>query len=142
MKTQLSILVKKESLFSTMFAWHPIWDRSPRSYIKVWIDSETAKPLELVPRKEPYLIDLEPGVHQLVIKDGKKKIGMDKIFKVSMVMATSALFSSLDAGADVALGMSGKKIEDGYAAFELGEGDTFKISCKATNTGVVKVKAI
>lgn len=151
MKTQISILVKKETFFAACFTFHPIWDKSPRSFINVWIDSEDSEPLELVPRKEPYLIDVEPGVHELLFKDGKKKVSFGKVVKVGLSVglgalamgATGSFGSAVDTAASVALGSSDRKIEDNYAAFELKEGDVFKISCQVKNTsGAVKVKAL
>lgn len=151
MKTQISILVKKEGFLTSSFTVHPIWDRSPRSFVKVWIDSENSEPLELVPRKEPYLIDVEPGVHELLFKDGAKKMSLGKTVKASLAIglgafafgATGRLGSAVDMATTIALGSSGKKIEDGYAAFELKEGDVFKLSCQVKDTnGTVRVEAL
>lgn len=151
MKTQISILVKKEAFFAAGFTIHPIWDKSPRSFVKVWIDSENSEPLELVPRKEPYLIDVEPGVHELLFKDGKKKVSFGKMAKVGLSIGLGAFAlgmggsfgSAIDTATSVALGSSGKKIKDNYAAFELKEGDVFKLSCQVKNTsGTVKIKAL
>ena len=78
MKTQVSILVRKESLYSTIkwklfghpFLWFLYIFKEP-SGVNIWIDkgSENERYMELEQRSKPHMIDLEPGYHEIVFED-------------------------------------------------------------------------
>lgn len=73
MKTQVSILVKNESLYSRCMSFLWFINIFKKMSVQVWIDQdpETARtPTKtLKASKEPYEIDLEPGPHTLYFTD-------------------------------------------------------------------------
>lgn len=144
MNTQISILVKNESfvsrLFSTTFG---IFRKMP---VDIVIDDPNAAPQRLKASKEPYLIDLAPGNHQILFTDprAKKKARSKAIVGAMMGAAAGAayggsIFGGAAAGADA---FSGASAKDGVLSFSLQEGDVLKVSAQPKRNGSVKVKIL
>ena len=145
MKTQVSILVKNESLFSramTLLWFINIFKKMP---VDVYIDSEDNKQT-LKPSKEPYLIDLEPGQHEILFADPKAKQ------KAVSQALTGAILGASMAGAGGGSMLGGAAmgydsaydgtVRNGVVRFTLNEGDTLKLRVKNKRNGSVKVKVL
>lgn len=145
MKTQISILVKNESLLSRFmsFMWFiNIFKKMP---VNVWIDDDSKQPTVLKANKEPYLFDVEPGYHAILVTDPRAK--SKQAFKAvtgaivggSFGLAAGDGLGGAAAGADM---FSGSVVRDGVVECNLNEGDLLKISVKPKNNGSVKVKIL
>lgn len=146
MKTQISILVKNESLLSRFmsFLWFiNIFKRMP---VNVWIDDGEAAPTVLKASKTPYLIDVEPGYHQILFTDprAKNKQAFGAVTGAFVggafgLAAGDGLFGAA-AGADAFAG--GSTVRDNVVECTLNEGDVLKLSAKPKRNGSVKVKIL
>lgn len=145
MKTQVSILIKNESLFSrawTLWWFINIFKKMP---MDVYIDSENNKQT-LIASDEPYLIDLEPGEHEILFVDPKAK---QKKFNSALVGATFGFAAAGVTGGSVLAGTSmgynaayDGTVRNGAVRFTLNEGDTLKLQAQAKHNGSVKVKVL
>lgn len=145
MKTQVSILIKNESLFSramTLLWFINIFKKMP---VDVYIDSEDNK-YTLKPNKTPYLIDLEPGEHEILFADPKaKQKAMTKALTGALLGATMAgagggsMLGGAAVGYDAAYDGT---VRNGAVRFKLNEGDTLKLCAKNKGNGSVKVKVL
>ncbi len=145
MKTQVSILVKNESLFSRFMSFLWFINIFKKMSVNVFIDSEDNMQT-LKASKEPYLIDLEPGEHQLLFTDPRAKS------KARMKAVTGAFLGATASGAfggsfldGAVMGYDGAydgTVRNGVIAFTLNEGDVLKLWCKPKSNGSVKVKVI
>lgn len=148
MKTQLSVLVKSESMMGKANAHRFLGPFAllTKSTMVLIIDGETH---ELKENKKPYIFDLEPGKHVIQFLDPKKDRkeaarNLDKLVAGAMIGGIGALGGNAwlaFEGSDVDW-MFGKVTEDGAAEINLREGDILKLSCKGTGKGVPKVKVL
>ena len=150
MKTQLSILVKNESLFSRFFSllWFiNIFKKMPVEYS---MDEGTFPGTTLTASNKPYLIDVTPGAHRIYFKDPRaaSKKGFRK-FCGAIVGAVfgfaagnaSTMFLGGAAGADSA-GSTMSDVNISYLDFTVQDGDILKISVQPKGSGKVKVKVL
>ena len=141
MSAKLSILVKDETLFSKMhsFAW--IINIFKKSSVAVCIDGDEANAMMLKASKEPYVIDLTPGSHQIVIADPKTK--KKKSYNAVSNLMMGGIFSIATGGAIGATDFMGSSaIKDGVVQCNLNEGDLLSISARPKSNGNVKVKIL
>ena len=141
MSAKLSILVKDETLFSKMhsFAW--IINIFKKSSVAVCIDGDEANAMMLKASKEPYVIDLNPGYHQIVIADPKAK--KKKSYNAVSNLMMGGIFSIATGGAIGATDFMGSSaIKDGVVQCNLNEGDLLSISARPKSNGNVKVKIL
>ena len=141
MSAKLSILVKDETLFSKMhsFAW--IINIFKKSSVAVCIDGDEANAMMLKASKEPYVIDLNPGYHQIVIADPKAKKKKSDNAVSNLMMG--GIFSIATGGAIGATDFMGSSaIKDGVVQCNLNEGDLLSISARPKSNGNVKVKIL
>ncbi len=73
MQTQISILVKNEALLSRFMSFLWFINIFKKMSVTVWIDDDNVPPTVLKPRKMPYLIDVEPGYHAILVTDPRAK---------------------------------------------------------------------
>lgn len=145
MKTQVSILVKNESLTSRFFSFLWFINIFKKMSVEVYLDTMDNKRV-LKASKEPYLIDVEPGEHELLFAD--PRAGSKAAFKG----VTGAIFGASIAGASggsmiggAAMGYddaSGDSVKDNIVSCMLKEGDVLRISAKPKHNGSVKVKIL
>ena len=146
MKTQISILVKNEALLSRFmsFLWFiNIFKRMP---VNVWIDNGDAPPIVLKASSEPYVFDVNPGSHSILITD--PRAGKKQAFRAvtgafvggAFGLGVGAGVSGMIAGAELAAG--GSQINDSVVNCNLGPGDVLKISARPKNNGKVKIKIL
>lgn len=130
MKTQLSILVKKESLYSRSYGG-PLLLPIGGNSVNVVVDGQT---YELKASKKPHLIDVMPGVHTVRFLDprGPKKLARAKFANIM----TLNLFKW---SGDLAAAVGGDS-----STFEvtMQDGDIIKLSCKAIYRGIVKANIL
>ena len=140
MKTQLSILVKKETLMSRMQSFLWFINIFLNTSVEVSIDGG---PKKLLPAsKKPYLFDVGPGTHEVTFTDpragGKQSYGKFVNFFLGFIFAVST---------DGAIGVSdfdngGATVRDGYLECTLNEGDLLKVSARGDRKGGVKIKIL
>ncbi len=150
MKTQLSILVKGDLLM-----WYtnlPIWILSKKAYIGLYIDQEPdqgGKVIKLQPKKEPYIIEVEPGEHEFWFVDSNEK--NKKILSAAKSMGIGgsiggiggSISKMLDGATTALLWESNKKsIQDNYMHIVLQEGDECKILIKPGKKGAIKIQEL
>ncbi|MBQ6527300.1 MAG: hypothetical protein IJI38_02120 [Clostridia bacterium] len=151
MKTQVSILVKNENILSRFMSFMWFVNIFKKMKVNVYIDKDPdnlgkTPDMQLKASSTPYEIDLEPGQHLLVFTD--PRAGGKAAFRAVTGAMMGAAFSGAGGGsmiAGAAMGADaagGNSAGDGYASFNLQEGDVFKISVKPTRKGSVKVKAL
>lgn len=149
MKTQLSVRVKKESLFSKSFGRPYL---GPLAFFKKTsiIISIDGVQQELTQQKEPYLIDVTPGIHTLEFIDPQLK------WKEFEVKSGKVIYGIL--GFILGVGMGGGTVggmalsdsfaqtteyffagENGLLQVNIQEGDTIRLKCKAKMNGTVRV---
>ena len=147
MKTQVSILVEKESLLSRGIStgFSPIIalaKRKDANKINILLDDQE---LTLAASNEPYVFDVEPGEHALLAADfngGKKKIsraagraaGRAFLAAISGESVLGAIADSMEKSADR---MSNDEADGG--TFTLEEGETAHFVCKPTAKGTVDI---
>lgn len=146
MKTQISILVKNESLLSRFmsFLWFiNIFKRMP---VNLWIDDMNGNPNVLKAHRNPYIVDIEPGYHQLMFTDprAKNKQAFRAVTGAFVggafgLAAGDGLFGAA-AGAEAFAG--GSTVRDNIVECTLNEGDLLKLSVKPKRNGSVKVKIL
>lgn len=151
MKTQLSVLVKKESLYSRMVGK---WQLGPFSFfgarpVEIILDGEVHS---VKPSASPYVFDLTPGTHTVRFHDPKQenKRAFSRFnaafqgtvwgFAIGGATGGSASLGAL-LGGNVGKSMQGTIHEDGTLEVTVGDGDLLKLQCKNTRKGVVKVSA-
>jgi hypothetical protein len=145
MKTQISILVKNESLVSRFFSFLWFINIFKKMSVNVWIDDDSVPAKVLKANKEPYLFDEEPGYHAILVTDprAKSKQAMRAVTGAfvggSFGLAAGDGLGGLAAGADL---FSGSTVRDGVVECDLKEGDVLKISVKPKNNGSVKIKLL
>lgn len=142
MKTQISILVKNESLLSRFYSFLWFINIFKKMSVAVCIDGDEANVQVLKARKEPYLIDVTPGYHELVISD--PRAGNKQAFKAFTGLVVGGISAI---ATDGALGVSdftdsGSTVRDGFVQCNLVEGDLLRISAKPKHNGSVKVKIL
>ena len=145
MQTQISILVKNEALLSRFMSFLWFINIFKKMSVNVWIDDDNVPPTVLKARKEPYLIDVEPGYHAILVTDPRAKS------KQAMRAVTGAFIGGsfglaggegLDGAAAGAELFSGSTVRDGVVECDLKDGDVLKISVKPKNNGSVKIKIL
>ena len=146
MKTQISILVKNESLLSRFMSLWWFINIFKRMSVNVWIDDGDVAPVVLKANKEPYVFDVEPGYHAILVTDPRAK--SKQAFKAvtgafiggSFGLAAGDGLGGALAGAEFAGG--GSVINDNVVECNLNEGDILRLSVKPKNNGSVKVKIL
>lgn len=155
MKTQVSILVRKESLYSRIkwklfghpFLWFLYIFRKP-SGVNIWIDkgSENERYMELEQQNKPHMIELEPGYHEIVFEDenvaSKGTAGF--MWRLTAGIALGAGMSGMggsgmDTFCNIMDATSGSTIRDGFAGFTLQSGDVYELICRPTRKGGVQL---
>ncbi len=145
MKTQLQVLVKDESFLSKCQS--TVWFVSIFKKSKIYLELD-GEAKELKASKEPYVFDLNPGTHYLLVSDPKAKSKRRKravtgaIVGATFGMMAGNVDTMVSFGSDMAGTFAGNVGEDGSVEFTVDEGDIIKISCKATLKGGVKIKQI
>lgn len=145
MKTHISILVKNESLFSRFMSFLWFINIFKKMSVNVWIDDDSVEPSVLKANKEPYLFDVEPGHHSILVTDPRAK--SKQAFKAvtgafvggAMGLGVGSGMAGAAAGADL---FSGSVVRDNIVECNLNEGDVLKISVKPKNNGSVKIKIL
>lgn len=144
MKTQVQLYVKNETLWTRFFGgglWFiNIFRKLP---IDIAIDGDKQR---YKPQDEPYVIDLEPGIHIIEGRDPRaltKKADKALTGAIMGSAAMGAVGGSMALGALLgADGAASNVSRIGMAQVELKEGDILKISCQADRKGGVVFKAI
>lgn len=153
-KTQVSITVLKESFFSNYLGntGRTIFQKKRPCAVNVYIDSDSAEPIYLVTRNEPFYIDIEPGKHTILFQDanlkGKKLFGF--LMRASTTLALGAAAFGMSGSLSDAASWSGSimsnvsrtEIKDNVAQIYITEGDVVKLSCKPNFKGEVKVSLL
>lgn len=143
MKTQISVLVKGETMMGKMTK-NVVWFVGLVTKSKVLLVLD-GKEHELEESKDPYVFDVEPGQHQIQFVDPKKA---NKDFMKGVNKATAGVLGFAVGGGSFTLAESaaslvpGSEIEGGAANIMLNEGDILKLSCQNTGSGVPKVKVL
>lgn len=143
MKTQISVLVKGETMMGKMTK-NVVWfvGLVTKSKVLMVLDG---KEHELEESKDPYVFDVEPGQHQIQFVDPKKA---NKDFMKGVNKATAGVLGFVVGGGsftfaeDFASLVPGSEIEGGAANIMLNEGDILKLSCQNTGIGIPKVKVL
>lgn len=143
MSANLSILVKNESAWVRAGGILWLFRLFQKSKMRVVIDGVTQ---ELVAQEEPYSFSIAPGVEHTVnfIDPRGKAKRRGKAFGTAVIgaaMGLGATGSGLGMVSGALIGttaFSGKRTKEGYL-FTVAEGDTLRLSCKATGKGEVKV---
>lgn len=147
MKTQISILVKNESLISRFFSLLWFINIFKKMSVNVWIDDDSVAPKVLKASSEPYLFDVEPGHHAILVTDPRAK-GKQAMRAVTgafvggsfgLAGGGSSALAGAAAGADL---FNGSTVRDSVVECNLNEGDLLKISVKPKNNGSVKIKIL
>ena len=145
MKTQVSILVKNESLFSRAMTLMWFVNIFKKMSVDVYIDSMENK-MTLKAQNEPYLIDVEPGQHEIMFMDpkaGSKAVsrGITGAFLGAGIMggAGGSLLGGAMMGYESA---SNTSVKDNVISFALNEGDLMEISVQCKSNGSVKLKVL
>ena len=149
MKTQISIQVKNENWISRCMSIYMSLGLFVKEKVKVYVDDANAEPLILKARKEPYVVDVEPGEHMLVF-EAKGKAGADKFFAgaigTMIGMGSGNLGTTMAAAqgaSDFVTAFQGhNKIKDNQLVCVLKEGDILKIRVQPKRNGVVKIKEL
>lgn len=149
MKTQISIQVNNENWLSRCMSIYMTLGLFVKAKVKVYVDSANVEPLVLKARKEPYVLDLEPGEHMLVFET-KGKAGADKFFAgavgAMVGMGSGNLGTTMAAAqgaSDFVTAFQGHNtVKDNQLVCTLREGDVLKISIKPKRNGVVKIKTL
>lgn len=149
MKTQISIQVKNENLFSRCMSIYMSLGLFVKAKVKMYIDDGQSTPIILKARKEPYTIDIEPGEHAIAFT-AKNKGSVDKIIGGAVLgtigMGAGNAFTGLvaaNAGADFSSGLMGhSRIQDNLLECDLQEGDLLKIRIQPKRNGAVKIQLI
>lgn len=140
MRTQLSILVKKETLMSRMQSF--LWFITIFKKTAVEVSIDGGAPQLLLANKDPYVFDVAPGYHEVTFVDpragGKQAYGKFTNLFLGFIFAVST---------DGAIGASdfddgGSTVRDGYLQCNLVEGDLLRVSARGTRKGGVKVKIL
>lgn len=146
MKTQISILVKNENIISRFFSLLWIVNIFKKMPVDIIIDDPSAAPQRLKASREPYLIDLAPGSHQILFTDPRAagKAAFKAVTGAFMGAAISgAAGGSFTAGAVLgADSVSGNSVKNGVLSFNLREGDILRVSAKPKRNGSVKIKIL
>lgn len=150
MKTQISVLVKGETLMGKLNSNRFLGPFALLTKSKVIMVLD-GKKHELAKSKQPYIFDVEPGQHQIQFTDPKKgnkefAKSIDKVTAGAIGFAIGAGSGNTVAGSvlaeDFASLVPGRKIEGGVANIILNEGDILKLSCQGNSSGVPNVKVL
>ena len=149
MKTQISIQVNNENWLSRCNSLLGFFGIFQKAKVDVYVDNTNVKPLVLKARKEPYVLDIEPGEHVLVFGT-KGRAGYDKFIAGSvgaMIGMGSGNLSTTIAAAqgasDFAAAFQGHNtVKDNQLICTLREGDLLKISIQPKRNGIVKIKTL
>ena len=149
MKTQISVQVKNENWISRCMSIYMTLGLFVKAKVNVYIDNANNAPIILKARKEPYLIDIEPGEHAIAFT-AKSKANVDKLIGGAMFGAIGmglgngfTAFASAQGGADFASGLMGhSRVQDNLLECELREGDVLKICVQPKRNGAVKIKVL
>lgn len=145
MKTQISVLVKDETIFSKAMTTFWFVNIFQKAKMLVCIDGCEHK---LKASKRPYTFDVEPGTHSVEFRDPKEG---QKRFTWKL----TGLFVSLGfgLGASNSFGDFQMNMIEGEQLFRMSlkengvectlqDGDILKLSCKSNGRASVKVKVI
>lgn len=142
MSAKISILVKDESLFSKAMTIMWFVNIFRKSKLNVTIDGSTQ---ELVASKTPYEFDVQAGTHTIHVEDpkGKGKRGMQKVSGAFVGGAIGLAMGSGLSGAMTGASMVGNEAVNMQSElYNVGEGETLKLQCRANGKGDVKVKVL
>lgn len=148
MKTQISIQVKNENIISRMQS-STLLSLFKKRTVKVYVDGAT-EALELKARKEPYVLDMEPGQHLLLFEaKARKNYGammMAGAFGAGLGLGGGGMYeaASFAKGAmDIVSAVDGSnRVKDNQLQCTLREGDILKVCIQPKRNGVVKVKLL
>lgn len=144
MKTQISILVKNDTIYSRLMT--VLWFVNIFRKMSVNVQIDDGEVQKLKASKEPYVFDVEPGVHTITFTDpksGSKAMTRAMTGAILGAAAGGAGGGSMFAGAAVGAEMAkGNQIREGAAQVTLNEGDVFELWCRNTRKGGVKVKQV
>ena len=148
MRTQISIQVKNENWISRCMSIYMSLGLFVKAKVNMYIDDAECKPIVLKARKEPYLIDIDPGEHAIAFT-AKSKATVDKLIggavlgTIGMGGGGYTALTAAQAGADFASGLMGhSRVQDNLLECSLREGDLLKISIQPKRNGVVKIKVL
>ena len=152
MKAQLSITVRGDLLMK--YTSLPIWFLSKKPYIGLFIDQKPQKRskdcIKLKLKKEPYIVEIEPGEHELYFTDsnsGNRRL-ISTTIKATIGIAFDCFFAGATGefdgtGLSSAMNTIGKyEIQDNYIHLNLNEGELFKISVKPGKKGKIKIEVL
>lgn len=145
MKTQLSVLVKNESIVSRFFSLMWIINIFKKMPVDMYIDSET-NVQRLKSSSTPYLIDMEPGQHEILFKD--PRAGGKALFNAAVGATLGAAVGAAGGGSflgGAAIGGSAamdNTVRNGVLSCTLNDGDVLCISAQPKRNGSVKVKIL
>jgi len=149
MKTQISIQVKNENWISRCMSIYMSLGLFVKAKVNMYIDDAKSEPIILKARKEPYLIEIEPGEHAIAFT-AKSKANVDKLIGGAMLGAIGmglgngvTALASAKGGADFASGLMGhSRVQDSLLECGLREGDLLKIRIQPKRNGAVKIKVL
>lgn len=150
MKTQISIEVKNENWMSRCMSIYMSLGLFVKAKVNMYVDDTSAQPVILKARKEPYLIEVEPGEHRIAFT-AKSKANVDKLLAgaaggiFGMGLGGNAFHTTAFAreGVDFVSGLMGhNKVQDNLLECSLREGDLLKIRIQPKRNGAVKIKIL
>lgn len=140
MRTQISILVKDESIFSKAMT---VWFINIFKKSKVTVSIDGYKQT-LKASKTPYVFDVAPGYHVIEMADPREK---QKAFTAKMIGIFTFGAFTLAGGGKVAMqsaqiGAQTMRLSEKSSVLEcnLMEGDNMRLSCKCCANAKVKIK--
>lgn len=141
MKTQVSVTVKNESFLSRMYSFLWFINIFKKMSVAVIIDGDTEHPHILQARKEPYLLDVTPGQHEILFTDPR---AASKSAYKKFANLTYGVIGSIATGGAIGVDdfSSGETVRDNYIQCTLNEGDVLRVSAKPKHNGSVKVKIL
>lgn len=137
MQTQVSILVKNESIFSRLMT--TAWFINIFKKMSVMVKIDDGEVQKLKASKEPYVFDLTPGTHKILFKDPKEKAKKRSRFITGLFLGAAGGVSGALSLGDA---FAGNTVRDGCVEFTLSEGDVLEIWCKNTAAGGVKLNKV
>lgn len=144
MKTQISVLVKNESVFSKAMTLLWFINNFKKSRVNLILDGTTHT---LKASKQMHTFDVAPGSHTLEFLDPKagqknfQRKMTGALVGGSLGLATGSGLGGLE-GAAVGTKVGEAAIQENIVNCTLAEGDHFKVSCKANRKGGIKIKQI
>lgn len=148
MKTQISIKVNNENWISRCMSIYMSFGLFIKAKVNMYIDDPNSQPIVLKARREPYIIDLQPGEHAIAFT-AKSRAGVDKLIggavlgSIGLADGGFMAMAGAEAGSKIAAGLMGHtKVQESLLECSLSDGDLLHISIKPKRNGSVKIKVL